>query len=70
MKYRVTVPIGGHARLVVEAASEEEAIAKAMEQVYEEHIAEWDVIETVNEGYICHFPPPWTTEVECLNSEE
>ena len=40
--YSVTVPFAGHMVIEVEAASEESAIEKALEEVTSDHIEGWE----------------------------
>lgn len=60
--YNVTLPIGGHAFLTVEANSEEEAIDAAMNEVTLQHLEDWEVLTQVNRGNVCYFPSPWQAE--------
>lgn len=60
--YNVTIPIGGHAYLVIEAESEDEAISKAMDEVTLAHVDNWEALTRVNKGNVCYFPSPWEAE--------
>lgn len=68
--WSVTLPIGGHAYLVVEAETEEEAIEKAETVVTLTDIEEWETLSRVNSGNVCHFPSPWEIEVECIYGDD
>lgn len=63
-RFIVTIPIGGHAIVEVEAESEEEAESKAFDALTRDHIEEWDALRKVNSGNVCHFPQPWQIEIE------
>jgi hypothetical protein len=69
--WEVTVPIAGHAYLTVEAESEDEAIAKALDEVRLADIENWDGLRQFNEGNICYCPRPWEIEVtKCYDDED
>ena len=61
--YTVTIPIGGHAIISVEATNEDEAKEIAMDSVTNEHLETWDCLERINRGNVCYFPQPWEIEV-------
>lgn len=61
-KFSVTLPIAGHAFLIVEADSEDDAIQKAMAEVTSEDLDSWEAIEQFNEGNVCYCPRPWNAE--------
>lgn len=67
--YQVTLPIAGHAFVDVEAESEEDAIAKAHDEVTRDDIGEWEVKEDCR-GNVCCFPSPWHVEVQCIDEED
>ena len=54
----------GHAIIDVDAASEEEAIQKAMEEVTIDHIETWEAVKQFNKGNVCYCPRPWEAEAE------
>lgn len=60
--YAVTLPIAGHAYVVVEADDEKSAIAKAHEDVTLNHIESWAALDQFNQGNICYCPQPWEAE--------
>ena len=65
--YSVTLPIGGHIRVDVEAASEAEAIETAsMMDFKTSDIDEWEILEEVSRGNVLYFPRPWSAEAECV----
>ena len=57
--YEVCVPIAGHAYLILEAGSEEEAIAIAMDEARPEHIEEWVTLNPDKQGNTPPLPRPW-----------
>lgn len=68
--YEVTIPIAGHAVISVEASSEKEAIDKGRGQATTENIEEWQCLERVNSGNVCHFPKPWEPVAELQDDED
>lgn len=54
--YEVTLPIAGIAYITVQAESEEDAIAKAMEEVSRDDIEEWEAFERIVSGNVLHAP--------------
>ena len=63
-RYDVTIPIAGHAIITVEAASEEDAIQKALESedLTIKSIESWEALERFHQGNICYCPRPWEAE--------
>jgi hypothetical protein len=68
--YSCVIPIAGHAIVEVEAASEEEAISKAFEEVTMDHIEEWEALKQFNSGNVCHCPSPWEVEVDKVSDDD
>lgn len=70
--YGVTLPVTGKAYIEVEAASEEEAIEKALDStdLTIENIQEWEAVERINEGNVCYAMHPWDAEAEDLGEVE
>ena len=63
--YDVIIPIGGHITITVEAEDKDQAITAALEKrLSPEEIAdaEWEMLDKVNNGNVCHFPLPWEVE--------
>lgn len=60
----VKVPIAGHANTVVDAETEEEAIALAIDTVHLTDVDEWEALRQFNQGNICYCPHPWEAEAE------
>lgn len=60
-RYDVTIPIAGHAIVSVEAESEEDAIAKALDsdQLTITSIESWEALERFHQGNFCCCPSPW-----------
>ncbi len=52
--YNVTLPITGIAWLEIQAESEQEAIDKALQEVEQKHIEEWNAVEQIVQGNIFH----------------
>jgi len=77
-KYTVTVPFSGHLTMTIEAESKDAAIDKALSSEFEHNIvggeaveiAEFQLMEKVNDGDICYFPAPWKVEVWEVEVEE
>ncbi len=69
-KYGVTLPIAGEAYVEVEANSEEEALEMAKSTVTLEDLQEWDYMNKVNSGNVCHFPFAWEASVEDLGEDQ
>ena len=58
-KYLVTLPVGGHIHVEVEAESANAAIEAAMLMDFRNSdIEEWDVLEKVSRGNVLYFPQP------------
>lgn len=62
-EWEVTIPIAGHASVIVEANTEAEAIKKAKKSVTTKDIQEWEVWESC-QGNVCYFPTPWDPHAE------
>lgn len=62
-EYSIMVPIAGHAFVVVNAESEEEAKEKAFDTVSIEHIESWEALEQFNRGNVCYCPSPWEIQI-------
>jgi hypothetical protein len=60
--WNVTLPIAGHAHLVVEADDEYGAIDAAMEQVTSDHFEGWEAVRQFVQGNVCYCPSPWQAE--------
>lgn len=60
--WAVTVPIAGHAYVVVEADSKDEAIDKAIDEASIDNLETWQAMRQFNEGNICYCPHPWEAE--------
>lgn len=58
----VTVPIAGHAYIVVEAETEDEAIDRALDEVTTDHLDSWESLRQFNQGNVCYCPSPWEAE--------
>lgn len=60
-RYDVLVPIAGHILVTVDAASEDDAVKKAMESndLTLDNIGDWEVLEKFNSGNVCYCPRPW-----------
>lgn len=67
-EYEITIPIAGHAIVVVEADDEESATQKAFENVSMKDIEDWEPLEAFNNGNVCNCPGPW--EVEIIDNGE
>lgn len=61
--FGVTMPIGGHAYVEVEAETEEQAKELAMDQVSLTDIDGWEILDPVSQGNVLSFPSPWEIEV-------
>ncbi len=57
--FEVTLPIAGHAYVLVEAETEAQAIDAALDKVELRHIETWEALKAFNTGNICHCPTPW-----------
>lgn len=68
-KYKVTVPIAGHAIIEVRAENKEAAIDNALKNVQEEHIADWEALPRLHEGRVCYCPYPWEAEAEVVDDD-
>ena len=62
-RYRVTLPISGHAIVEVEAADAQAAIEAAGDIVETKDIEQWSIHYGCR-GNVCSFPNPWEPEVE------
>lgn len=62
--WTVTIPVGGHAVLSVEAETEQEAIDKAVDSVQLSDLESWDILNPVSRGNVLSFPSPWEIEAE------
>lgn len=60
--YNVTLPIAGHAIVLVEAENEEAAIDEAINTVTIDDIASWEALEQFHQGNVCYCPCPWEAE--------
>lgn len=60
--YGVTLPIAGHAYVIVEADNEDDAIIEAMNIVEMKHIESWEALDQFNQGNVCYCPQPWEAE--------
>jgi hypothetical protein len=63
--YLVTIPIGGHVTVEVEAEDEKQAVEAALvKNLSTEDIdsATWETFERINSGNVCYFPLPWEAE--------
>ena len=62
--YSVMVPIAGHIEVVVEAESEEAAIAAAMDSddLNLSNIVNWEALDRFTGGNVCYCPHPWEAE--------
>jgi hypothetical protein len=61
--YAVTVPIAGHAYMIVEAENEHEAKEKALAECSIDLVENWEPLEQFNQGNVCYCPQPWEIEV-------
>ena len=61
--YLITLPIAGHAVVVIDAIDEKSAIEKAMEEVTIEDFEDWEVLRQFNQSNVCYCPRPWEVEV-------
>ncbi len=68
--YRVRLPLTGYIEIEVEAESEAEAIENAMGKATIDDIAEWDVLDRINEGNVCYAMHPWEAEAEELEVDD
>lgn len=68
-RYTVTLPIAGHAYIVIDADDEKAAISQAMDEVTIEHIEDWEALDQFNEGNVCYCPTPWTACAEAEDGE-
>jgi hypothetical protein len=68
--YAVTLPIAGHAYVMVQAENEEAAIDKAFDEVTHDDIESWEALRQFNAGNVCYCPHPWEVEVEDETPEE
>jgi len=62
--YSVTIPIAGHAFLMIEAESESAAIDAGMEKIALKDISEFEPLKSFNEGNVCYCPTPWEAVAE------
>lgn len=69
-EWEVTLPIAGHAYLVVQAETAEEAIEVAMNEVVHDSIETWEAVHAFHEGNVCYCPQPWTAEATCVGEVE
>lgn len=60
--WAVTLPIAGHAYLIVEALDEASAIDDALGRVELQHIETWEAITRFHQGNVCYCPHPWEAE--------
>lgn len=61
--YAVTLPIAGHAYVVVDAEDEKDAIEQALNTVELKHIETWEALEQFQQGNVSYCPRPWQIEV-------
>ena len=61
--FAVTLPIAGHAYVMVEAENEEAALEAAFNEVTIDNIETWEAVERFNQGNVCYCPHPWEAEV-------
>lgn len=66
-KYSVTIPVAGHLFIEVEAENAEAARDKAFEEAGQEHLEDWEALESFNTGNVCHCPSPW--ELTIVNQD-
>ncbi len=58
----VTVPVAGHAYIVVEAADEEAAIDAAFDGIELQHLESWEAIRCFQQGNVSYCPHPWEAQ--------
>lgn len=58
----VTVPVAGHAYIVVDALDEESAIDTAMENIQLQHLDSWEAVHRFQQGNVSYCPHPWEAE--------
>ncbi len=69
-EYEVTLPMAGHLFLSVMAASKEDAIEKAMQEVSINDLGEWEPMVRFNQGNVCYCPHPWEAHAEPVDEDE
>lgn len=62
--YSVTIPMAGHLVVEVEATTEDEAIALAIDEATIDHLDRWEIVEQFIQGNVCYCPRPWEVTAE------
>jgi hypothetical protein len=48
----------------VEAETKEEAREKAFNNASLDDLDDWETLDSVNTGNVCHFPTPWEIDIQ------
>lgn len=68
-EYTVTIPLAGHATVIVQAENEKEAKEKAFQSDISNNDITWELLNQFSKGNVCYCPSPWSVDVETDGEE-